>query len=63
MLISNLHKIDHFLHDISTPVTVLLLNLELVLKSRPLSKYQHDHLKRALGATLKIRKLINNYKN
>lgn len=62
MVQPNLTKPDQFLHDISTPLTVVLLNLELLLNSNQLTCVQRSKLLRTFNAALKIKIFINNYR-
>ena len=48
-------------HDLATPITTLLLSLEL-LKEKTLDAEQLKLVSRALAATEQLRKIINNQK-
>lgn len=62
MLPPNLTKIDLLLHEVATPMTVILLNVELILKLSRISGVQRHRLQLVLTAMLKIRRLLNSHK-
>ncbi len=55
----NLSDTESLSHALATPLTVILLSLEIVLKSKSLPRHNRRQLKMALASARKIKHLIN----